>query len=155
MGAIIVITPLIIASWPMITAAVPAAIGSLGFTVASAAAANPNLTLAQQKTKTTAEIEVHDSDILANAVSAAQLVVVREDVRVVFARDARGALKLCIEGHAHSKAELKKIGEELLGRVTQQYVYHRIVSELKDRNMTIVDEQVDAANSVKIRVRNV
>ena len=45
-------------------------------------------------------------------------------------------------------------GEEVLGRVTQQYVYHRIVSELQQHNMSIVDEEVGADQSVKIRVRN-
>jgi hypothetical protein len=82
------------------------------------------------------------------------MVVEREGVRVIFSRDARGALKLCVEGEGHSKSELKRIGEELLGRVTQQYVYHRVVTELQERNMTIVDEQVGADRTVKIRVRN-
>jgi hypothetical protein len=38
--------------------------------------------------------------------------------------------------------------------VTQQYAYHRIVTELKQRNMTIVDEHVSEDQTVKIRVRN-
>ena len=46
------------------------------------------------------------------------------------------------------------MGEELLGRVTQQFVYHRIVNELKDRNMAIVSEEVSEDRTVKIRVRN-
>lgn len=154
MSSVIVITPLIIANWPVITAAVTAAIGSMGFAVAGATAAKADIHL-PEKGKARAEIEVEDSEVLAEAVVNEQIVVVRDDIRVVFSRDARGALKLCIEGEAHSKAELKRIGEELLGRVTQQFVYHRIVSELRDRNMTIVDEQVNADQSVKIRVRNV
>ena len=36
-----------------------------------------------------------------------------------------------MEGKGLSKAELRALGEELMGRVTQQYVYHRIVTELK------------------------
>lgn len=154
MGAVIVITPLIIANWPVITAAVTAAIGSLGFTVASAATENADLKL-NQNTKTRAEIDVEESEILAESVGAEEMTVVKDDVRITFSRDARGALKLHIEGHNHSKADLKQIGEELLGRVTQQYAYHRIVSELRERNMTIVEEHVNADNSVKIRVRNV
>ena len=154
MSSVVVVTPLIIASWPVITAAVTAAIGSMGFAVASAAATKADINL-PTKSKARAEIDVEDSEILADAVVNEQLVVVKDDVRVIFSRDARGALKLCVEGEAHSKAELKRIGEELLGRVTQQYVYHRIVNELRDRNMTIVDEQVGADQSVKIRVRNV
>ena len=41
-----------------------------------------------------------------------------------------------------------------MGRVTQQYVYNRVVNELNDRQMTIVGEEVTEDQSVKIRVRN-
>jgi hypothetical protein len=107
------------------------------------------------KTTTRAEIDVEDSEVLQEAALVdGRLVIERDDVRVIFTRDARGALKLCVEGESHSKAVLKKIGQEVLGRVTQQYVYNRLVNELQDRNMAIVDEQVSADHTVKIRVRN-
>jgi hypothetical protein len=154
MSSVIVVTPLIIAGWPVITAAVTAAIGSMGFTVVKGADAHTPA-LAQAKARTRAEIDVEDSEVLQEAASAgSEMIVERDGMRVIFSRDARGALKLCVEGEGHSKAELKRVGEELLGRVTQQYVYHRVVTELQERNMTIVDEQVGADRTVKIRVRN-
>jgi len=150
MSTVVVVTPLIIAGWPVITAAVTAAIGSMGFSVATSV----EPAVAKQTTKTRAEIDVEESEVLEGAVSGNELVVERDGVRATFSRDARGALKLCMEGTGQSKAELKKIGEELLGRVTQQYVYHRVVTELRERNMAIVDEEVAADQTVKIRVRN-
>lgn len=154
MSSVIVITPLIIAGWPMITAAVTAAVGSMGFSIVAGVDLNATSSVKGQ-TKTRAEIEVEDSEILAESAGrGGEIVVVRDDVRCIFTRDARGALKLCVEGEGHSKAELKRIGEELIGRVTQQYVYHRVVTELQDRGMAIVDEQVTADRTVKIRVRN-
>jgi hypothetical protein len=75
-------------------------------------------------------------------------------VRAVFTRDARGALRVCMEGTNHSRSELRRLGQELIDRVTQQYVYHRVVTELKARNMTIVDEEVAEDRTVKIRVRS-
>jgi len=154
MSGVVVVTPLIIAGWPVITAAVTAAVASLGFSVASAGVAEVPV-IAKTSTKTRAEIDVEDSEVLAEAAALdGELVIVRDDVRIIFSRDNRGALRLCVEGESHSKAELKRIGEEVLGRVTQQYVYHRIVSELQQHNMSIVDEQVGADNTVKIRVRN-
>jgi hypothetical protein len=159
MSSVVVLTPLIIAGWPVITAAVTAAVGSMGFTIVSGAASNPGLlTQAVARQKNRAEIEVEDSEILAataSGVEAEQMVIERDGVRATFTRDARGALKLCMEGEHLSKAELKRLGEDLIGRVTQQYVYHRIVTELQDRNMTIVDEEVAVDRTVKIRVRNV
>ena len=81
-----------------------------------------------------AEIEVENSEILAGAAGTQEkLVVERDGVRAEFSRDARGALKLCLEGAHLSKAQLHALGEELMGRVTQQYAYHRIMTELKER----------------------
>lgn len=152
MSTVMVITPIIIANWPAITAAVAAAVGSIGF-----AAVQQDMAFQQGHTSTTTreEIEVEDSDILQGVEGTAeQMVVERDGVRATFSRDARGALKLCLEGGGLSKSQLRKLGEELIGRVTQQYAYHRIVTELKQRNMTIVDEHVTADQTVKIRVRN-
>jgi hypothetical protein len=58
------------------------------------------------------------------------------------------------QGKGHSKAELRKIGQELIDCVTQQYVYHRVITEMKQRNMHVVSEEVAEDRTVKIRVRN-
>jgi hypothetical protein len=157
MSSVVVLTPLIIAGWPVISAAVTAAVGSMGFSIVSGAAANPgSATRPVVEGKNRAELEVDDSEVLAETAAGVggEIVVERDGVRAVFSRDARGALKLCMEGETLSKSELKRLGEELIGRVTQQYVYHRIVTELQDRNITIVDEEVPADRTVRIRVRN-
>jgi hypothetical protein len=152
MSTVLVVAPLIITHWPVITAAVMATVGTMGFSVVN----GPDQDRRRQASGLTrAEIEVEDAEILAEAGSTAEeLVVERDGVLAVFSRDARGALKVCMEGRNCSKGELKRIGEELIGRVTQQYVYHRVVTELKDRNMAIVNEEVTADSSVRIRVRN-
>jgi hypothetical protein len=153
MSSCVIVTPLIIAGWPVITAAVTAAVGSLGFSVVGSHGTVTQPTTAKARTR--AEIDIDDSEVLQEAGPVGgELVVEREGIRAVFSRDARGALKLCVEGSDHSKADLKRIGEELIGRVTQQYAYHKIVTELQQRNMLIVDEQVSADRTVKIRVRN-
>jgi len=152
MSSVIVLAPIIVAGWPVITAAVTAAIGTMGFTLARASVSGHML---QGSELTRMEIDVEDSEILQDASGSGQEIVVEKDgIRATFSRDGRGALKVCMEGKGYSKSELKKIGEELLGRVTQQYVYHRIVTELKDRDMAIVDEEVSEDRTVKIRVRN-
>lgn len=151
MSTVIVLAPLIVAGWPAITAAVTAAVATMGFSVARAGVASQQFASTESRT----EIEVENSEVLQGAAGTGQEIVVERDgVRATFTRDPRGALKICMEGKGHSKSDLKKIGEELLGRVTQQYVYHRIVTELKERNMSIVDEEVAKDRTVKIRVRN-
>jgi Protein of unknown function (DUF1257) len=152
MSSILVVTPLVVASWPLLSAAITAAVGTMGF----AAAQNQGPRVRQMiDPKTRAEIELEDSEILAGtAGSGEQMVVERDGIRAIFSRDARGALKLCIEGSGQSKAELKRLGEALVGRVTQQYAYHRLVSELKDRQMTILQERVGEDQAIHIRVRS-
>ncbi len=152
MSSVLVVAPLVIAAWPTLTAAISAAVGTLGF-----AACQQGVPQVRQirDTVNRAEIEVEDSEILeGTGATGEEMVVEREGVRAVFSRDARGSLKLCMEGHDLSKSELKQLGEDLIGRVTQQYVYHRLVSELKERDMNIVEERVDDDQTIKIRVRH-
>ncbi len=152
MSTVLVVTPIVVASWPLMSAAITAAIGTMGF----AAAQNKGPRVRQLASTTTrAEIELEDSEILAgSAGSGEQMVVERDGIRAIFSRDARGALKLCVEGNGHSKSELKRIGEALVGRVAQQYAYHRLVSELKERQMTILDQRVGEDQAIHIRVRS-
>jgi hypothetical protein len=152
MSTVLVVTPLVVASWPLMSAAITAAIGTMGF----AAAQNKGPRVRQiAGSKANAEIELEDSEILAGtAGTGEQMVVERDGIKAIFSRDARGALKLCVEGSGQSKAELKRIGEALVGRVAQQYAYHRLVSELKERQMTILEERVGADQAIHIRVRN-
>ena len=153
MCTIICLAPIIVVSWPILAAVVVAAAGTLGFTVSQGVAAG-----AEQSAhaKACAEIEVRESEILPSADGTGeQLVVEREGLRAVFSRDGRGALRLALTGNAVSQTELRRIGDELIGRVTQQYVYNRLVTELKqERKMTVVDEEVMEDRSVRIHLRN-
>ncbi|MGH7169249.1 MAG: hypothetical protein ACRELG_03095 [Gemmataceae bacterium] len=151
MSAVVVVTPLVIASWPVITAAISAAIGTLGFSIVQSGEPAQTTT----RTRARAEIDVEDSEILADTGGLQEeLVVERDGLRAVFSRDERGALKLCMEGEGFSKAQLREIGEELIGRVTQQFVYHRVMTELKERHMNVVGEEMTEDRTIKIRVRN-
>jgi Protein of unknown function (DUF1257) len=149
---IVVAVPLVIAAWPTLTAAISAAVGTLGFAVTQKAAPQARQV---RDAVNRAEIEVEDSEILeGTGATGEEMVVERDGIRAVFSRDARGSLKLCVEGRDLSKSELKQLGEDLIGRVTQQYVYHRLVSELKERDMNIVEEHMSEDQTIKIRVRH-
>ena len=52
------------------------------------------------------------------------------------------------------RSELRRVGEDLLGRVTQQYVYDRLMTELAARNVSVIAEEVTEDAAVKIRVRS-
>src|SRR5262245_20889253 len=150
MSAVIVITPLVIGSWPIIAAAVTAAVSSMGFAVMQSSAQSHQI-----GTRSRAEIDLEDSEILADTTGVSEeLVVERDGIRATFSRDERGALKLCVEGEGYSKGQLRQIGEELIGRVTQQFVYNRVMTELNERKMHVVDQEVTEDRTIKIRIRN-
>ena len=71
---------------------------------------------------------------------------------MTFARDARGAFKTCVEGDL-AEDELKKIGEDLSGRVIQQYVYRRLSQALGQNGFSTVSEEKAADGAIHLRVR--
>src|SRR6516225_559759 len=108
MSCVVVLTPLIIAGWPAITAAVTAALGTMGYAMVKDTGPRRRV-LAEGRTK--AEIEVEDSEILeGTAGSGEELVVEKDGIRATFSRDGRGALKVCMEGEGYTKGQLRKIG---------------------------------------------
>jgi hypothetical protein len=148
MSAVCVLTPLVVASWPVISTAILGAVASMGFTVEI----RPPHERKSKKHQVEAEIE--NSSVVADELRRGEQIVVRKgDVEIVFGQDARGACTVCVSGEKHSERELRKIGEEVAGRVVQQFAYHKLMTELKKRNYAVVEEQVLADDSVHIRVR--
>lgn len=148
MSAMVVVTPLVIGNWPVIAAAVTAAVSSMGF----AAVRDENIGRVNSETKTKTEIEVEDSEVFSDGLPQ-EIVVERDGVRARFSHDESGALKLCMEGDHLSKSELRAIGEELIGRVTQQFVYHRLMTEMQTRHMNVIEEEVTENRTIRIRLR--
>jgi hypothetical protein len=45
------------------------------------------------------------------------------------------------------------MGEALAQKLVQQYAYHRLVSEMKVRNMNVIEEELEEDGTVRMRVR--
>ncbi len=148
MSAIIVLTPLVVSSWPVIAAAVMGAAAGMGFSVHG-----PELhEEPTRRKKVTTEFE--NSEVVADAMAAGQkLILTKGDLTVEVFRDERGRCSVCVSGTGHSDRELKKIGEEVVGRITQQFIYNKVVTELKQRKGQVLEEEVLADQSVRVRVR--
>jgi hypothetical protein len=152
MSAVAVVTPLVIANWPVIAAAVTAAVSTLGYTIVEAAA---NVSV-KTKVKTTnqVEVDIDESAVVEGMTNTDTIVAVKDGVTATIKRDAHGKLSVCMEGEHLSKTELRQMGEELVGTITQQYVYHKLMTEIENKNLVMVEEEVAADRSIKIRVRN-
>ena len=149
MGACLVLTPLVIAAWPTMMAAVLGGAASMGFTAVESASVREKVLK-----KKRVETDIENSEVVAEGMARGQKMVIQKgDITIEFGRDERGACTVCVTGEKHSDKELKKIGEEVAGRVVQQYAYHKLVTELKQRNYSLVDEKVLQDGSIQVRVR--
>ena len=147
MSAVCIMTPLVIASWPAISAAVAGALASMGFS-----AAGPHLHKEQQ-TGRTVETPLENSTVTGEFRPGEKIRVVRDDVVVEVGQDARGRCTVCVSGRGYSDRELRRIGAEVSGRIVQQYTYHKLLTELKSRSYRVVGEEVLGDQSIRVRVR--
>lgn len=150
MSAVCVLTPLVITSWPVLASAIAGAAASMGFSIQASSV--------QQKApvgrKKGVETEIENSEVIADEMGRGQkIVVTKGDITIEFGQDERGACTVCVTGAKHSDSQLKAIGEEVAGRVVQQFAYHKLMTELKNRNYSIVEEEMLADQSVRVRVR--
>jgi hypothetical protein len=156
MSAVCILAPVVIAAWPTFSAAVVAAAASLGYEVASEAskevvaiAATPEIA------KAPVQLEIAHSEVVTTQLGRDQrLAVSRDGVTVIFSRDARGRASLCVNGTGQSDELLKQMGEELSRAVVQQYVYRKLMDEMRSRGFVVVDEQVNEDRSIHLKVRH-
>jgi ABC-type transporter MlaC component len=153
MSTVLILTPVIISSWPAISVAIAGAASALGFVMQKTAqelAAGVHMEEGVQNV----ELELADSEVLAQSLATNQQVVLTKgDIRIVVERDARGRCKVCASGKGHSKAELKQVAEEFTQKLTQCFVYNKVMKELKGKNFQVVNEEVSQDQSIRIHVR--
>ena len=153
MSAVCILTPLVIAAWPAFSAAVAAAAGSLGYQVVSSLNEEEAETATQRSNAV--QLEIARSEVVTGQLGRDQrIIVARGGVTVTFSRDARGKASLCVTGDGHSREELKALGEELSQTVVQQYVYQKLMDEMRTRGFIVVDEQVNEDRSIRLKVHH-
>jgi len=156
MSAVCILAPTIIAGWPVISAAVAGAAAALGLSVAreGVAAAAAVAHARQEESQRTVEVAVEDCEVLGeNLAGQEQMVLAKEDLTIRVFRDARGQCRVSVKGAGRSEAELRELAEELVQKLTQIYVYDRVMNELRSRGFTVVSEEVAADETVHIHVR--
>lgn len=140
---------MVVGSWPAITAAVIGAASSLGF---SAIGAEERVSARSERRRV--ETEVPNSDVVSETLARGEKIrFERDGVQIEFGVDDRGRCMVCATGQGYSDGQLKKIGQEVAGRVVQQFTYHKLVSELKSRGFSIDRETIEGDQSIQLRVR--
>jgi ABC-type transporter MlaC component len=153
MSTVLILTPVIIASWPAITAAVAGAATALGF-VMQRTVQEVMAGVQTEEGVQNVEVELAESEVLAQSLTTNQQVVLNKgSIKIVVERDARGRCKVCASGKGHSKVELKQVAEEFTQKLTQCFVYNKVMKELKGKNFQIINEEVTQDQSIRINVR--
>jgi len=152
MSTIIILTPVIIGGWPMISAAVAAAAVGMGLN------AREKVKEISQEVEVDAnqvvEVEVENSEVLKSQVaSGKEIVLTKDGITLRVTRDERGKCKICAEGKGYSKVELKLFAEEFTQKVTQCFVYNNTVTELKSKNFQMINEEVMEDGTIRVHVR--
>ena len=152
MSAVLVLTPIIIASWPTIAVAVAGAAAAMGLMVNESVkdVIKENPIEAEQSV----EFELSNSEVLAESMTTDQeILLTKGTIELRVKRDERGRCIVCAKGIGHSKVELKKIAEEFTQKLTQCFVYDKVMRELKSKDFQVVNEEVSEDESIRIHVR--
>ena len=135
MSCVVVLAPVVIAAWPVLVSSIVAAAAAAGFKVVK--------DVKEKASSQSVELDMENAQVVAESLAHDDRIVVeRQGVRVTFSRDARGRFTTCVEGDL-SKDQLKTIGEDLSGRVIQQYVYRRMSEELGANGFVTMEEAKD------------
>ena len=155
MSAIIILTPIIIASWPAITAAVAGAASAIGL-AARQAVKDSVKDLERQKAEEVQQVEVElaDSSVLSkNLAGEKEIVLTKGGIELRVSSDERGRCRVCAKGKGHSQQELKQLAEQFTQKMTQCFIYNRVASELKNKGFQVVNEEVMKDDAIRIHVR--
>ncbi len=155
MSCVFILTPVVIAAWPVFSAAVVAAATSLGYTIVDENLKQNQTGKVSETGESRVNLEIEQSEIVTNQLGRDQRIrVTRGGVTVTFARDARGKASICVTGPGHTDDELRAIGEELSRRVVQKYVHQRLMDEIRARQFVVVEEEVDENHAIRLKVRH-
>jgi hypothetical protein len=154
MSAVSILTPVVVAAWPVFTAAVAAAATSLGYTVVAESMVKIGQTTNEKNVAKQVELQVANTELVTGQLGRDQRITVsRNDVTVTFSRDARGRAQVCVSGAGQPEEALRALGQELSQSVVQHYVYRKLIDECRARQFIIVEEEVEADKSIRLKVR--
>jgi translation initiation factor 1 (eIF-1/SUI1) len=152
MSAVLVLTPIIIANWPAIAAAVAGAASAMGLLVKESI--KDAVKESQSDAEQSIEVEISDSKVLAESMTTDQeIALTKGSIELRVKRDERGRCVVCAKGIGHSEAELKQIAEQFTQKLTQCFVYDKVMRELKTKDFQVVNEEVMEDESIRIHVR--
>jgi len=155
MSTVIILAPVIVGAWPLITSAAMAAAASLGLSASEEIAERVRESQAVEQANEV-EIAVSECSALAGAVHEDQKLefTAESGVKITVKRDARGRCSVCASGRGYTDSELEMKAKEFSDKFSQCFVYNKIMKELKAKNLNIIEQKVEEDKSIRLHIRN-
>ncbi len=152
MSAVLILTPVIISSWPIIATAVAGAASAMGLMIKESV--KESVKESQTDVEQSVEVELSESQVLAESMATDQeIVLTKGTIELRVRRDERGRCCVCAKGVGHSDAELRQVAEEFTRKLTQCFVYDKVMRELKTKEFQVVNEELTEDGGIRIHVR--
>ncbi|HEY3997806.1 MAG TPA: DUF1257 domain-containing protein [Candidatus Xenobia bacterium] len=150
MSGIFVLAPVLTLA-PVVLTATSAAAAAMGFSMVTGHLANLRIEAAQQQV---VQFDVAEARGLTELVGReGPIMLDRADASICFAA-GKGRVQLTVHGKTgQSQQELEALGRSLLDKMTQQYAYHLVVSDLKKRGFDKVLETTEEDGTVRLQLR--
>lgn len=156
MSVVFVVAPVVAGSWPLVSAAILAASAALGYTAAAQAERKLDGGSMQPLPESIRSIEMrmNDSQVVTDTLRRGEsFTVERDGIVAVFRVDGRGQCQVHLAGVGATPLQLQQAGQELMDKVRQQFAYSQVMAELESRGFEVVQQEVEADQSIRIRVK--
>lgn len=154
MSCSFIVVPVVIAAWPILSAAIVGAGAAMGYQALGAAESMEEGTFLIDDPTNHVDLVMNDSQVVTDTLMRGESFNLQKDgITARFRVDGRGCCTVHVEGENKSKAELEAAGLELMGRVRQQFAYAKVMAELEERGFQITQQKIAEDNSIRIQVR--
>lgn len=150
---IAVAAPLAIVEWPLLCATAAGIASSLGYCVLKDAKQTEELEIQQKEMENSVEISLEKSHILGeNLARGSSFILQKDDITTVFKRTTDGGCSVHVSGKNKTDQELRAIGDQLVNKITQQYTYNKVITELKKKGFSVDHEELSQDQTIRIQV---
>ncbi|MDI6784664.1 MAG: hypothetical protein QME64_11310 [bacterium] len=149
--------PIIIGSVSLLSNAFANVAATLGYSVAGTVGSSLLKGMKQQQeqaAQTTVVIPFEESAIFEEQrIGKKGLQFNKEGISISLFKDDRGKYSLKLTASGKTSDELKAIGTDMKERITQQYVYHKVLTGLKNKRYVVVAEEMNTERTVRVVLR--
>lgn len=159
-GLIIVVLPTIGWSWPAVLPILTAAAAGLGYKKLTETGSKGWLRgRLNKKLENIRRVTISLDEVLTEVISEdigneERISFQRDDILLVFRKDARGKFYIDVSGPKTQTALNMKIrGEEFARELIQKFAYHKMIEQMQQRNAVVVEETETENGDLVIKTR--